>query len=126
MRLVQGNPGKRDMPVGASLEDIELREEPLEPPKKLTKAQAKVWQSDIEPHPWILQSDSMMAYAYVCLACEFMRSPANMIPSRISQLRTLASSLGLDPSSRTRIPGAEVKPGAGAGGDDKNPERFFG
>lgn len=115
LKLATGNPGKRPLPEGA---EIEMREEPLVPPKKLTKVQQRLWDRYIDTAWWLTEHDVPKAFMWVALESEFERSPAKMIAARIGQLRVLGSELGLDPSSRTRM--------AGAGGKKKDPaDKFF-
>jgi hypothetical protein len=114
LKLVTGNPGRRPLPEG----DIDVREAPLEPPKRLNKAQQRYWDRWINTAWWLDEHDVPKAFMWVCLSAEYEKSPADMVASRIANLRALGSELGLDPASRTRM--------AGSGGSKADPsDEFF-
>src|SRR5690606_6908213 len=103
LKLVTGNPGKRPIAgaaAGGGDQAPHMREDPLEPPKKLTKAQAALWKRFIDTAWWLGEHDVTKAYMWVCLQAEYIRSPTNMVAARIAQLRVLGTELGLDPSAR--------------------------
>lgn len=113
LKLVTGNPGRRPIPEG----EAETREHPLEPPKKLTVAQKRLWDRFIDTAWWLGEHDVAKAFMWVALQAEFERSPAKMVTSRISTLRALGSELGLDPAARTRM--------AGDGKKEDPADKFF-
>lgn len=102
-----GNP--EDLPA------VEDRPEGLEPHRKLTAPQQKLWDTFIKTTPWLSEYDVPRAYMWVCLQAEYDRKPAAMVAARIAQLRALGSELGLEPAARARL-GAGLK---GKGGDDE-------
>ena len=108
LKLVTGNPGRRPIQPEA-VGDIEMREEALVPPRKLTKMQQERWSRYIDPAWWLTEHDAPKAYMWVCLQVEFEDSPSDMNSARIAQLRVLGSELGFDPSSRARMPAANGK-----------------
>ena len=83
--------------------EIECREEPLKPPKKLTKVQERLWKRFIDTAWWLTDHDVPNAYVWICLAVEQMKSPTDMIASRIAQYRALAADLGLSTLERERL-----------------------
>lgn len=122
LRIVEGNRGKRPIPGAESSDEPAApaaREEPLEPPKKLTKVQQALWERFIDSAWWLTDHDVPKAFMWVCLQAEYNRSPAKMIASRIAQLRVVGTELGLDPSARARM--------GTAGGKKKNDptEKYF-
>ena len=108
LKLVTGNPGRREVTPPAQPE-IEMRDKPLVPPRKLTKAQQAKWDRFIEPAWWLTEHDVPKAHMWVCMQMEFERSPGEMTAARIAQLRVLGSELGFDPSSRARMPAGNGK-----------------
>lgn len=124
LKLVTGNPGRRPLNgAGVSGEtagggELAVREDPLEPPKRLTKAQQALWDRFINTAWWLTDHDVPKAYVWVCLQAEYLKSPAKMIASRIAQLRVIGTELGLDPSARSRM-------GAGGKKKDDPTEEFF-
>ncbi len=100
LKLVTGNPGHRPLEQGA---EIEVRESPLQPPKKLTKGQRVLWDRFIDTAWWLTDHDVPKAYMWVCLQAAHDKAPAKMISARIGQLRVLGNELGLDPSARGRM-----------------------
>lgn len=115
LKLVTGNPGKREIPEA----EFEVRETPLEPPRKLSQAQRRLWDRFINTAWWLTEHDVPKAFAWVALQAEFEKSPAEMVASRIANLRALGSELCLDSSARARA-------GIGSGKKSTNPAaRFF-
>ncbi len=100
LKMVTGNPGKRDLP-GAS--KVAVRKTPLEPPEALTDRQADLWRRYIDPAWWLVEGDAPMAFIWVCLQAEFQEDPGGMTAARISNLRSAASEIGFGPSSRARL-----------------------
>lgn len=116
LKLVTGNPGKRPIPDEAP--EIDIRESPLQPHRKLTAAQRRLWDRFINTAWWLSDHDAPKAYMWVCLQSEFDKKPSDMNANRITQLRTLGSELGLDPSIRSRL--------GVSGGKKKDPaDKFF-
>lgn len=116
LKLVTGNPGKRPIPEEAP--EIDIREAPLKPHRKLTVAQKSLWDRFINTAWWLSDHDVPKAYMWVCLQSEFDKKPSDMNANRITQLRTLGSELGLDPSIRSRL--------GVSGGKKKDPaDKFF-
>jgi phage terminase small subunit len=121
LKLVTGNPGHRPIP-GVDQQappEIQVRDEPLDPPKKLTKMQQVLWDRFINKAWWLTDHDVPKAYAWVCLESEFEKAPVKMVAARFGQLRILGSELGLDPMARARM--------GTAGGQKKadQTEKFF-
>lgn len=125
LKLVAGNPGRRPIPnvnawrTGALFPEIEFREEPLKPYKKLTKVQERLWKRFIDTAWWLTDHDVPLAYMWVCLQAEFDKKPTDMISSRLTQLRLIDAELGLDPGARSRL-----TVGFGKREDDPT-EKFF-
>lgn len=108
VRLFEGNRGHRPVPQGEP--------EPIggiEKPPKLRGRAEQLWDRFIARAFWLTWADGPKALIWCHLQAEFERSPANMVASRIGQLRALGSELGLDPASRARL---------GAKGDDAKKE----
>ena len=63
-------------------------------------------------------TDVDMFGAWCCLMAQFQESPNDFDSARISQLRALASSFGLEPSSRSRIRVPEKR-------EDDTEEKYF-
>lgn len=101
LKLVTGNPGHR--PILGQDAEIEMREAPLEPPKKLTKVQQQHWDRFINPAWWLRDHDVPKAYTWICLWCEFLKRPSDMNSARVAQMRMHANDLGLDPGERARM-----------------------
>ena len=118
LKLVTGNPGRRP------LNKLEPRPAPgVVKPRFLKGRAAKIWAQhapELERLGVLTSVDGQMFATWCVLAAEFERDPRIMTASRISQMRALASSFGLDASSRARM---NVK----ASDVDQDPaERFFG
>jgi hypothetical protein len=111
LRLVTGNPGKRDIPgdKGKEIPEFNVREEPLKPLKKLNKSQKALWDRFIDTAWWLSDHDVPKAYMWVCLQTEYLKAPVDMIASRIAQLRIIETELGLDASARARMGIADGK-----------------
>lgn len=115
LKLVQGNPGKRKVDPDAAPDVDASHDNGLEPPRKLKKREQELWDAYIRRAPWLTHFDVPRAFVWVSLQAEYERKPADMVASRIAQLRAVGSELGLDPASRARI--------GGSGGGKKEPER---
>ena len=118
LKLVQGNPGKRPL----------NRAEPVPAtgcpkPKFLKGRAAKIWDEyapELERIGVLTAVDGHMFATWCVLAEDVERDPKGMTASRIAQMRALASSFGLDASSRSRL---SVK-GADKSKDDKADQYF--
>ena len=82
---------------------VSERTEPLEPPKKLTAAQRKVWDRYIEPCKWLSDSDALLAYAFVCISAKLLKDADDVTAAELSQMRLMAGDLGLRPAERQRL-----------------------
>lgn len=115
VKLITGNPGKRPLPPGG---DSTVREGPLTPPVKLTRAQASLWKRFIDSAWWLTDHDSMKAFAWCVLQDQFQQAPSEMTAAQIGQLRIFGSELGFDPASRARMGVSSRRP------DNPNDEFF--
>jgi phage terminase small subunit len=70
--------------------------------KKGTKA-AKLWDEYVKIGYWLTEADSHALALYCGLGAEMERDLKNMTSSRISQFRSIGSSLGFDAAARSRI-----------------------
>ncbi len=114
LKIVTGNPGHREIRPDPA-ENVEVSDNGLEPPRRLKKRQAELWNTYIRRAPWLTHFDVPRAYMWVELNVEFENGPDEMVAGKIAQLRALGSELGLDPASRARI-------GAGSDSDqEKDP-----
>ena len=96
---------------------IPRRQGKIVPPKKLTVAQQKIWDQYVEPSWWLQQCDALLAYMFVNLMAEFIRSPKNMVSTRIAELRKTMAELHISSSEQARL-------GIDAGGHDPA-DQFF-
>lgn len=101
LKVVTGNPGRR--PIERGEPELFVREEPLAPVKKLTKAQRALWDRFINKAWWLADHDVPKAFMWTCLQAEFDRAPSKMAASKVAQLRLVGSELGMDPASRARL-----------------------
>lgn len=99
-----GNPGRRRVP------DVQLPNTgPAVMPSFLRrkKRAAQLWN---EYGPTLvtlgtLKAESAHMFAIWCsLVAEFEKNPSKFTATKITQIRTLSSSLGMDPSDQARIP----------------------
>lgn len=98
-----GKPGQAPAAAKPLPDPPARRDDPLEPPKKLTKVQERIWSRYVDTAWWLDEHDTPKAYMWVCLQAEYLRKPADMIAAKLIQLRTLGSELGFDPGSRQRM-----------------------
>lgn len=117
-RRATGNPGKRPIP------DVQLPETGVvKKPLFLAKHEraAELWE-EYAPALTILgtlRAESAHLFAtWCCETAMYERSPKRFNASRITQIRTLASSLGMDPSAQSKLPTAKH-------GDKDPAEAFF-
>jgi len=103
LKIVTGNPGNRALAPDPAAAISPAGDNGLDPPRKLYKREGELWDSYIRTAPWLTSHDGPRAFMWVKLHAEFERKPADMVASRIAQLRSLGSELGLDPASRARI-----------------------
>lgn len=116
---MKGNPGNRPVntnepqPQGA-----------VKKPSFVTKRAARIWKQyapELQRQGVLTSNDVDMFGTWCCLMAEFQESPQHFPASRISQMRALASTFGLDPSSRTRLGTPTPK-----GQKEKDPaEKYF-
>lgn len=102
-------PALRGIKGGKATDDTETqsppenrRSEPLIPPKKLNQTQQHIWDTQIEPAWWIEQQDAMLAFMYVALAAEFVRSPTKMNTGRVTEMRRQMGELRLTSAEQAR------------------------
>ncbi|MDQ3275179.1 MAG: P27 family phage terminase small subunit [Actinomycetota bacterium] len=101
LKIVTGNPGRRK---------INTREPvptgPVVRPAFLVGRRAEIW-DEYAPALVALKVlspiDAHTFATWCCLAAELEEDPAGMLAARISQMRALASSFGLDASARARL-----------------------
>jgi hypothetical protein len=72
------------------------------PPAPLDEREMELWNKFIATAFWLGEHDAPKAFLWAKLHAEFERDPT-MIAARITQLRSIGSELGLDPSSRSRM-----------------------
>lgn len=118
--------GKRRKPAALSIvggtgdetpPEIPKREGVIEPPKKLTIPQQRIWDKYIEPAWWLSQGDALLCYIFVNLMVEYIQKPKLMVASRIGELRKSMAELHLTSSEQARL-------GVGAGVPDPAAEFF--
>lgn len=101
-KLATGNPGKR--PIAPAVDPAGKRTTPLDPPKKLTKAQRALWVRFIDTAWWLSEHDVTTAFVWVRLQAEFLKAKdAEITASMVAQIRSLASELGLNTTARARL-----------------------
>jgi phage terminase small subunit len=101
LKLVQGNPGKRPLNKSEPVPSCGCLK-----PKFLKGRAANIWDEyapELERIGVLTAVDGHMFATWCLLAEEVERDAARMSASRISQMRALASSFGLDASSRSRL-----------------------
>ncbi len=76
---------------------------PLDPPKKLTATQRKVWDKYIEPAKWLQDGDAPLAYAWTLIFSKLLKNPDDVTAAELSQMRLMAGDLGLRPAERQRL-----------------------
>jgi hypothetical protein len=120
LRLIAGNPGKRPLPQPRT--DIpEIPGGPIERPENLKGIPGKLWDRYIVRCHWLTWADGPKALMWCHLQAEYERKPAEMIASRIAQLRAVGSDLGLDVTARDRL-GITIPTGRQAADpDNKSP-----
>ena len=106
-RAVLGDPGKhkKQQPAAREAAPPPITGAPAKPPFLKGRA-AELWDAYLPELARLGVLTSLDAHTFACwcaLAAEFEKSPKRMTSSRISQMRLLASSIGLDPRSRSGI-----------------------
>jgi len=119
LHVVDGTHRKDRHGEAPDLEDLELNDGTLEPPKKFRrKRQRQIWDEFVKPCPWLSHYDRPKAYMFVILWEAFEKDPLIMNGSQLTQLRTIQNELGLgDPSNGSRFAGIG---GRGAAAKDKD------
>lgn len=117
LKLVRGNPGKR--PINRN---EPIPEGPVEKPSFVKGAALRKWNRYAPEliRIGVLRSvDADMFGAWCVLMAEFAAAPSHFTAAHMSQLRGLASSFGLEPSSRSRL-------SVGGGAEKQDPaEKYF-
>ena len=101
LKIVTGNPGKRPLPENEPDPQGEVKK-----PAFVKGKAGRLWKlraPELERLGVLRSVDVEMFGAWCCLMAEFEESPRNFNAARFAQLRALASSFGLEPSSRSRI-----------------------
>ena len=105
MKLLAGNPGKR--PLNRREPKPTLGVPPC--PKWLSLEARKEWRwvvKELAQAGVLARIDRTMLAVYCHLVAEFVQAAAkgeSVIPSKVAQIRALASEFGLTPSSRARL-----------------------
>lgn len=113
LKILRGNPGKRPLPKNEIQPggDVVM-------PRFLKGRAAKVW-GEYAPELIrlkVLTSIDVHTFAIWCaLTAEFERDPAGMVAAKISQMRGIAASFGMEASARARM---------GVGGKDSAVDPF--
>lgn len=103
LKLIAGNPGKRQIVEDVAAEAGAARDNGLVPPRRLKKRQQQLWDQYIRRAPWLKPLDVPRAFMWVELHVQFESDPSGMVAGKIAQLRALGSELGLDPAARARL-----------------------
>ena len=118
VRRAMGNPGKRPIP------DVVLPDTgPAVKPESVKKRRraSEIW-DQYAPTLVILgtlKAESTHLFAAWCwLTAEFERRPIEFTASKVAQMRALASSLGMDPSSQAKLAVARL-------GEEEPEDEFF-
>jgi len=108
LKIVTGNPGKRPLPENEPIPQGEVKK-----PAFVTGKATQLWKKrapELERLGILTSIDVEMFGAWCCLMAEFQESPRSFNAARLSQMRALASSFGLDPSARARMGTPSSKP----------------
>jgi phage terminase small subunit len=111
LKLVRGNPGRR--PINHSEPKPALG--PIKPASLRGRA-SRLWDDyapQLERLGILTVLDGAMFALWCELAAEAERKGPKMVAAKIAQLRALASSFGLDPSTRSRMSAGGDPPGGG-------------
>lgn len=121
LKLIEGNPGERPLNENEPKPEGDVLK-----PRFLKGRAAAIWD---EYAPELIRLnvltsvDAHMFATWCALAAELERSPRNMTAARIAQMRALASSFGMDASSRSRLEVPAVGK-SGRPGKDEKPSYF--
>ena len=98
LKILKGNPGKRRLPENEPDPHGEVKKPPFVKGKagKLWKLRAP----ELERLGLLKSVDVEMFGACCCLMAEFQESPRSFNAARLTQMRALATSFGIDPSAR--------------------------
>ncbi len=113
LKIVTGNPGKRPLPENEPDPQGEVKKPPFVKGKavRLWKLRAP----ELERLGVLRSVDVEMFGVWCCLMAEFAESPRSFNAARLTQMRALATSFGIDPSARARmgtVPMGKKKDGA--------------
>lgn len=101
LKQVLGNPGHRELNMNEPKPSGDVMK-----PRFVKGRAAKIWQTyapQLMKLGVLTSVDAHMFGMWCCIASEFEKDPDRMPSSRISQMRALASSFGMDASSRSRL-----------------------
>ena len=102
LKLLKGNPGKRPLPEN----EPDPRGEVKKPPFVKGYRPQKLWKQyapELERLGVLKSTDVDMFGGWCCLMAEMQEAPQLFTAAKWSQLRALAASFGLEPSSRSRF-----------------------
>lgn len=105
LKIVTGNRGKRALKPEYIIPINPQTNNGMRAPKGLTKRQQELWNAYIVRAPWLTYFDVPKAHLWCMLQERFEKQVAKDIltVSLITQLRSLGSDLGFDPSARVRL-----------------------
>lgn len=116
LKLLRGNPGHRPLPKSEPKpEGAVIR------PRFMKGRAVKVWE---EYAPELIRLgvltsiDAHTFAVWCCLTAEFERAPTQMVAAKITQMRGIAASFGMEASARARL-------GTGAKQEEKDPFESF-
>jgi phage terminase small subunit len=102
LKLLRGNPGKRKLPPA----EPKPPTGPVERPKFLRGRAARFWDTYVpmlQKLGVFTKADPDMFAVWCQLMAEFQRDPRSFPAAKITQLRGLAATFGLEPSARARM-----------------------
>ena len=106
LKLVEGNPGRRPLP-----ENLPEPQGDVARPDFLRGREAELWDHHAPELIRLGLLTFLDAYtfgAWCCLMAEFVENPGAMSGQRMSQMRGIGSSFGMDPSARVRLAGVKA------------------
>ncbi len=112
LKVVKGNPGKRPLPENEPDPRGEVKK-----PAFVKYRATRFWKQfapELERLGVLKSTDVVMFGVWCCLVAEFDESPRSFNAAKLAQMRALAASFGLEPSSRSRfsVPQPKKKDGA--------------
>ena len=112
LKIVTGNPGKRKMPEAGSEPDPQG---PVVMPPELKENEraVKLWEGyapELIRIRVLKSTDAHMFGMWCLLTAEYYESPRHFTAAKITEVRALGSSFGMDPSTRTRFAQIGDKP----------------